>query len=176
MRDWVVDFATHPTAREAMAAVQDALRSHDTPGRRESPSRPTWPPMSECVLDASALVLALSGKTADAASLRRQLANDRTHAPHLIDAEVGNVLRRHERRGPLSRDEALVALRVAPAVVSRRYPHEAKLLEMAWTLRANPSFYDGLYAALAALLDLPLLTADSRLSRAPNLPCAVDLV
>lgn len=37
MRDWVVDFATHPTTQEAMTSLEDALRSYDTPGAtRES--------------------------------------------------------------------------------------------------------------------------------------------
>jgi len=38
------------------------------------------------------------------------------------------------------------------------------------------SYYDALYAALAAALGHPLLTADARLARAPGLPCAVELV
>lgn len=132
--------------------------------------------MNECVLDASAMVLALSGKTTDAAALRERLVAARTHAPHLIDAEVGNVLRRHERQGLLSTEEALLALHAAPAVVDHRYPHGAPLSQMAWNLRHNLSFYDGLYAVLAALLDIPLLTADDRLGRAPGLPCTVVLV
>lgn len=37
MRDWVVDFAGHPTAQEVMVALEAALASHDTPGAsRES--------------------------------------------------------------------------------------------------------------------------------------------
>lgn len=132
--------------------------------------------MNECVLDASAMVLALSGKTDGASALRAHLADARTHAPHLIDAEVGNVLRRHEREARLSPEEALLALRAAPTVVDHRYPQRAPLSEMAWNLRHNLSFYDGLYVALAALLDVPLFTGDVRLSRAPGLPCAIELV
>lgn len=37
MRDWVVDFAGHPTAEEALVRLESALASHDTPGAtRES--------------------------------------------------------------------------------------------------------------------------------------------
>ena len=37
MRDWVVDFAGHPTAKETMVMPEGALESHDTPGAtRES--------------------------------------------------------------------------------------------------------------------------------------------
>ena len=38
------------------------------------------------------------------------------------------------------------------------------------------TFYDALYVALAAALDVPLLTADARLARATGLPCQVELV
>jgi hypothetical protein len=44
----------------------------------------------------------------------------------------------------------------------------------AWTWRHNLTFYDALYVAV--FLDLPLLTADVRLSGAPGLPCTIGLV
>jgi len=128
------------------------------------------------VLDASAMVLALSGKTETASALRARLAGVRKHAPHLIDAEVGNVLRRHEREARLSPEEALLALRAARAVLDHRYPHVGPLAELAWTWRHNLSFYDALYVALAVLLNLPLITGDVRLSRAPDLRCTIELV
>jgi predicted nucleic acid-binding protein len=43
-------------------------------------------------------------------------------------------------------------------------------------LRQNLGFYDGLYAALATALAIPLLTADGRLAKAPSLGCAVEQV
>lgn len=46
----------------------------------------------------------------------------RRHAPHLIDAEVGNLLRRHERSGRISPFEAYTTLRAAHALVEHRYP------------------------------------------------------
>ena len=45
------------------------------------------------VVDASAMIVALLGRSGQAAALRRRLAAEVCHAPHLIDAEVGNVLR-----------------------------------------------------------------------------------
>jgi predicted nucleic acid-binding protein len=132
--------------------------------------------VSDCVLDASAMVLAVSGKTDAAATLRRRLSGVRKHAPHLIDAEVGDVLWRHERQARLSEEEALLAVRAARALVDHRYSHVGPLTELAWTWRHNLSFYDALYVALASLLDLPLITGDLRLSRAPDLPCAIELV
>lgn len=132
--------------------------------------------MSDCVLDASALVLAVGGKSGLAAALRTRLTGVRRHAPHLIDAEVGNVLRRHEREGRLSADEAATGLRVAAVLVDHRYPHVGPLGRLAWNWRHNLSFYDALYVALAVSLDLPLVTADGRLRGVPNLPCTVELV
>lgn len=128
------------------------------------------------VLDASALVLALIGKTDAANGLRRRLPMLRRHAPHLIDAEVGNVLRRHEQSGRISAREASAALGAGRALIDYRYPHAAALMELAWTWRANVSFYDALYVALAVRLGVPLITADARLSRAPSLACEIEVV
>lgn len=115
---------------------------------------------TDCVLDASALVLALIGKTHAADELRQQLPDRRLHAPHLIDAEVGNVIRRHEQSGLISSAEAQNALRAGSQLIDYRYAHAGSLTELAWTWRANVSFYDGLYAALASRLGVPLVTAD----------------
>ncbi|MDQ2845562.1 MAG: type II toxin-antitoxin system VapC family toxin [Actinomycetota bacterium] len=128
------------------------------------------------MLDASALVMALGGKSDAARALRSRLLDIRSHAPHLIDAEVGNMLRREERQGRLSADEALAGLRAGRALVDHRYPHAGPLAELAWTWRHNLSFYDALYVALAVLLDVPLVTADVRLSHAAELPCTIELV
>lgn len=132
--------------------------------------------MTDCVIDASALALALIGKSADAEQLRARLPGLRRHAPHLIDAEIGNVLRRHERRGLITSREAATALSAREALVDHRYPHTGAFAARAWALRHNLSFYDALYVALADHLDVALLTADGRLSRAPHLPCRIELV
>lgn len=128
------------------------------------------------VIDASALVLALIGKTEAADRLRQRLRTRGRHAPHLIDAEVGNVLRRHEQRGRISTQEAQSALEASRVLVEHRYPHAGPLAELAWAWRANLSFYDALYVALAVRLGVPLITADSRLSRAPLLASQVHVV
>lgn len=130
----------------------------------------------DCVLDASALVLALIGRTEAADRLRGLLPTLRRHAPHLIDAECGNVLRRHELSGRISADEARAALSAGHLLIEHRYPHAGPLTELAWSWRANVSFYDALYLALAVRLGAPLVTADVRLSRAPDLGCQVELV
>lgn len=131
--------------------------------------------MSDCVVDASAVVSSLA-RDERARLLRHRLAPMICDAPHLIDAEIGSALRRHERAGLLAPEEALVALRAARHLVDRRHHHTGALIELAWALRQNLTFYDALYVALAARLGVPLLTSDARLTAAPALPCAVELV
>lgn len=132
--------------------------------------------MTDRVLDASVLAHALIGKSSGAAVLRATLRTTGCHAPHLIDAELGNVLRKRVRAGDVTATQAATALRAAPDVVDYRYPHVGAVADLAWGLRDNLSFYDALYVALAARLGVPLLTGDHRLSRAPDLPCSVELI
>lgn len=97
-------------------------------------------------------------------------------APHLIDAELGNVLRKRTRAGEVTPTQAHTALRAAREVIDYRYPHVGALADLAWAWRDNLSFYDALYVALATRLDVPLITGDQRLSRAPGLPCPIELI
>lgn len=85
--------------------------------------------------------------------------------PHLIDAEVGQALRREVAAGRLGEGRADAALRDLMRMPLRRIDHIG-LIYRAWELRHNFSFYDGLYVALAEILDVPLVTLDRRLARA----------
>jgi predicted nucleic acid-binding protein len=127
------------------------------------------------VLDASAAVTALVEVSPQAAQLRRRLAGVLTQAPHLIDAEVGSVLRRRTAAGLIDPQVAAGALRGVGVLVAERYPH-GPLATTAWALRHNLTYYDALYVALATRLGDPLLTADARLARSPGLPCEVELI
>lgn len=127
------------------------------------------------VLDASVAVTTLVEVSPEAETLQRRFAGTVTHAPHLIDAEVGSVLRRRTSAGLIDPDLAAGALRALGLLVAERYPH-GPLAEAAWALRDNFPYYDALYVALAARLGHPLLTADARLAKAPNLPCTVELI
>jgi len=89
------------------------------------------------------------------------------HAPHLLDIEVAQVLRRFVRRGELSPERARQALEDLAALPLERYSHE-QLLPRVWRLRDNLSAYDAAYVALAEILGAALLTRDSRISRAPG--------
>jgi predicted nucleic acid-binding protein len=128
------------------------------------------------VVDASALAFSLLGSAPGHRSLRRRLAAETCHAPHLVDAEIGNLLRRRVLRGELPAPDAQALLLAASPLVDHRYEMTGSLGRAAWALRENVSFYDALYAALAQALSVPLITGNGRLSRAPGLPCAVELV
>lgn len=128
------------------------------------------------VYDASALVDYVAGGEHAAAVRARILRDpDELWAPHLVDAEIGHVLRRAVGRRELTAragGEVLAALADLPLL---RAAHVG-LLERAWALRANLSFHDGLYVALAERLEMPLVTLDARLMGAPDIRTDVDVV
>jgi predicted nucleic acid-binding protein len=132
--------------------------------------------VTDYVVDASAVVKALAYQNAIGEAANQRLTEATCHAPHLVDAEVGHVLRRAERRGEISTETARTLLAALPAVVDRRYPHTGLFAELAWEFRHTITFYDALYVALATVLDLPLLTTDVRLAKAPGLTCAIELI
>lgn len=127
------------------------------------------------VLDASALVVLLSAPDRLPPQWYGRLTEDELHAPHLIDAEVGNVLRRYVRLDEISAELAELLLGFSWLLVDIRHEH-GPLAAAAWSMRHNLTFYDALYVALAAALDAPLVTTDARLASAPGLPCAVELL
>lgn len=96
-------------------------------------------------------------------------------APHLIDAEVGQVIRRMNLRGDISDSDAVDRLATAANLPIRRYPH-FNLLGRAFELRANVTIYDGLYLVLAEVLNVSLWTGDSALTRVPGSNALVHLV
>lgn len=132
--------------------------------------------MSEYVVDAAAAVSALGRKDTVGIAAHKLITEATCHAPHLLDAEGGHVLRRGERAGEISEEIARTALRALPEMIDQRYPHTGRPAERAWELRHTITFYDGLYVALATVLDLPLLTADVKLCKAPGLSCRMVLI
>jgi predicted nucleic acid-binding protein len=128
------------------------------------------------VVDASALLEALLGTAAATAVTRRIFAAGQTlHAPHLLDVEVAQVLRRYAIAGDLDNQRARAALDDLADFPIRRYPH-GLLLPRAWELRDNFSAYDAVYVALAEALDAPLLTRDRRLANAAGKHVMVELI
>jgi predicted nucleic acid-binding protein len=128
------------------------------------------------VVDASALIETLLRTPAGSALEARMFEDRQTlHAPHLIDVEVAQVLRRYaaSRQAEAVRcTEALADLADFPM---RRYPHDF-LLARIWEWRGNLSAYDAVYVALAEALDAPLLTRDRKLASAARSRARIELV
>lgn len=128
------------------------------------------------VVDASALLEALvGGEVQDEVQDRLFATGESLHAPHLIDVEVAQVIRRFEARGDLSERRASEALDDLRDFPLRRHGHSL-LLPRIWALRANLTAYDGAYVALAEALDAPLLTRDRRLATAPGYAARVEII
>ena len=118
------------------------------------------------VVDASAVLEVLLQTPAGARVSRRIFAPGVTlHAPHLLDVEVAQVLRRYSRSGAISSDRGAEALADLADLPISRYPHFV-LLPRIWQLRHNVTAYDAAYLALAEALDASLLTRDRALASA----------
>jgi predicted nucleic acid-binding protein len=128
------------------------------------------------VLDASAALDFLLNLAPRAAFVEQRIieAAAQLAAPHLLDAEVAQVLRRYVMRGELSANEALSVLADLGDLPIVRYPH-GPFLERAFELRDNATIYDALYLALAESLGAPLLTSDKALAAIPGLQTQVVL-
>jgi predicted nucleic acid-binding protein len=123
------------------------------------------------VVDASAALSALL----NAGAARRTMAEQQLHVPHLIDSEIANGLRRSVIAGRLDANVAWLVLDRWRHLGTRRYPLFS-LLERIWDLRENLSAHDASYVALAEQLNCALVTADTRLSRAPGIRCPITVV
>ena len=128
------------------------------------------------VVDASA-ILELLLDTAAAPDIEARLfrTGESLHAPHLLDLEVAQTLRRYMSVGELTRqrgEQALTDLADFPII---RYPHDLFLARV-WALRHNVSAYDAVYLALAESLPAPLLTCDTGLAAALGHRARVELV
>ena len=126
------------------------------------------------VLDASAAVeFVLGSRRGRVVSERIAPVGESVHAPHLIDLEVAQVLRRAAASGQASTDRLRSALEDFRAIPLERYPHDV-FLPRIWQLRRNASAYDAVYLALSETLSAPLLTCDSALVEIPG--CDAEVV
>jgi len=128
------------------------------------------------VLDASAAIeLLLSTDAGEAVARRISDPDEILHAPHLLAAEVAQVLRRYEAAGAITAQDGAAALDDLVALDIERHDHDS-LLGRVWELRPNLTAYDALYVALAEVLDAPLLTQDRKLAAAPGHNAGIELV
>jgi len=128
------------------------------------------------VVDASALLEALLRTSAAKIVEDRLFAPRQTlHAPHLIDVEVAQVIRRYAANREIDGERGRMALADLADFPLRRYPHDF-LLPRIWDMRNNLTAYDATYVALAEALDAPLLTRDRRLAAAAGHRAQIELV
>ena len=128
------------------------------------------------VVDASTLLEFLLNTDAAPRVAQRLFDSGETlHAPHLIDLEVAQVLRRYERAGAVSKPRAKNTLEDLDDMVIARYPHNV-LLPRVWALRRNVTAYDAVYLALAEVLGATLVTRDSALTSVSGHAARVELI
>lgn len=126
------------------------------------------------VVDAGVLFEVVAGTSRSEALRQLLAADDDQMAPHLIDAEVFGVIRKHHELGRLDGTAAHQAVEDLRDWPGERMSHRP-LLERAWDLRSTVRGSDELYVALAEAMDATLLTTDARLARAPGPRCTIAL-
>lgn len=128
------------------------------------------------VVDASAVLeLLLNRRAAEAVRKRVFRRGVTLHAPHLLDLEVLQVIRRYNLTREMTDERAEEAISSHLALPVERYPHEL-LFGRIWELRRNLAAYDAAYVALAELLGARLLTTDARLAKSPAARKVVELL
>lgn len=126
------------------------------------------------VCDASAVVTALLDSGDAGTWLAGRLVKAELNAPELLLFECANVIRRHELGDVISSYHAAQAHADLLDLPIELFPYES-LAERVWQLRRNLTSYDAAYVALAETLDVPLITVDRRLARAPGIGCRVEI-
>jgi predicted nucleic acid-binding protein len=128
------------------------------------------------VVDASALLEFLL-QTSLGARVEARLFRDEDglHAPHLLDVEVVQGLRRLVRTGEVASGRAAEAIADLIDLDLHRHAH-VDLLARAWKLRDNVSAYDAMYVALAEAIEATIVTCDSPLAKAPGHHARIEVI
>ncbi|MDQ2696159.1 MAG: type II toxin-antitoxin system VapC family toxin [Pseudomonadota bacterium] len=128
------------------------------------------------VVDAS-VVLEVLLRTADAEAIEARLfaPGETLHAPHLLDLEIAQVLRRYCRSGEISPARGTEALADLAAMPIDRYPHTL-FIPRIWGLRNAMTAYDAAYIALAEALGASMVTRDARLAKAGGHSALIELI
>jgi predicted nucleic acid-binding protein len=127
------------------------------------------------VVDASVLVVALGDDGTDGQRARERLVGETVVAPELVDLEVVSVWRRHVAAKLMPARRAASAVADAADLPLRR-SSRVSFLHRIWELRHVVTPYHAAYIALALVLDVVLVTAGARLSRASGLHCEIEAI
>jgi predicted nucleic acid-binding protein len=128
------------------------------------------------VVDASA-VLELLLRTEMGTKVQERVlgSGESLHAPHLIDIEVTQTLRRLVILKEITAARGKQALEDHAALNIKRAEHK-DLLERVWSLRDSITAYDAAYVVLAETLDSPLITCDAKLARSHGHKAQIELI
>ena len=96
-------------------------------------------------------------------------------APHLLDLEVVQVLRRYCTSGEIDSERGKEAIEDLKDLPINHYQHDI-FLHRIWELRHNMTSYDAAYVALAETLPAPLLTRDTHLASVPGHEAVIELI
>jgi predicted nucleic acid-binding protein len=128
------------------------------------------------VVDASALLeFLLQTSLGTRVEARLFGEEDELHAPHLLDVEIAQGLRRLVRTGEVSSGRAEEAIADLTDLDLHRHAH-LDLLDRAWKLRDNISAYDAMYVALGEAIAAPIITCDSPLAKAPGHRARIEVI
>jgi predicted nucleic acid-binding protein len=117
------------------------------------------------VIDASAVIELLINSPAGARVADCIFRDDVSiHAPHILDLEVAQVLRKYVFSKEMTAQRASEAIDDFSDLSINRYPH-FDFLARIWQLRSSMTSYDAAYVSLAEALDATLLTCDAKLRR-----------
>ena len=127
---------------------------------------------SSFVCDASAVAALLLDGGPAGQWVTQTVESSELAAPALVNFETANVIRRHELAGQISPDQSAQAHADLLDLAIELWPYDL-LAARAWELRLNLSIYDATYVALAEITELPLVTLDKRLAKAPGTKCLI---
>jgi len=127
-------------------------------------------------MDASAAIeLILRTELGEKVERRALSSEEHLNAPHLLDLEVAQVLRRLTQMKEISPARAHQALEDYQGLLVERTGHQV-LLGRIWQLRDSMTAYDAAYVALAEVLNAPLLTCDLKLARSHGHRARIELL
>lgn len=125
------------------------------------------------VIDASLVVSALVDTSTTGNWAESMLLAGPLNAPHLMPAEVTNILRRSAARGEITADVASMAHADLLDLRVELFPY-APFASRVWELPDSVRSYDAWYVALAESLGSSLATLDQRLAQAPGPRCGFE--